>query len=401
MRRALAFPIAAVLALVTFAACDRGSPTPQAGSAAPASPNSSVPVVAPAAPAPVHEREILAPVTHVDRIYKSMTGPESTSAVTLLEREKPELLWIVGFEAVMVEPDGKTPASQEWMCHSNLDLDPTFHARLFGGTKRLSGRLFTLSQGQYRIDLPQGLGIPVFSHEPIALNTQVLNLNMAKGTKDVRHRVTVRFVRDSETTRPMKALFPAAAYGLKLLQGRDGVFGGDADPMAGHDGHGHGSCLPGQNASQHEFDDGKGRTFTGHWVVKPGHEENHTRVTDIMGLPFDARLHYVAVHLHPFAESLELRDVTAGRTVYLARTKQAAAGVGLDHVDFYSSVEGTPLRKDHEYELVSVYENTSGKDQDSMAVMNLYLEDVEFSPPDLAKAAAETPPPRKPGASTM
>lgn len=385
----------APLTLVLMLACNRERVNSTHATAAPTTTSRAAATVD-AAPGrrseTVLEKQLLAPVYHVDRIYKSMTGPQSTEEFRLVDGETPELLWIVGFEAVMVEADGKTSASQEWMCHSNLDLEPIAHGKIFGGTKNLSGRLFTLSQGQSRIDLPVGTGIPVVSTEPLSLNTQVLNLNLEVGSKDVRHLITVRYVRDATLTSPYRALFPAAAYGLKLLRGKDGVFGGEVDAMAEHQGHEHGgSCLPGQNAGTNEFDDGKGRSFTGHWIVKPGHEENETRVTDIMNLPFDTTLHYVAVHLHPFAESLELRDVTAGNVVYKASTKQAKRGVGLEHVDFLASESGVPLHKGHEYSIVSVYENSSGKDQDSMAVMNLYLHDLEFQKPELSALPKPTP----------
>ena len=336
--------------------------------------------------AAVRDLEILSPVWTVDKIYRSRQGPHATEEFAPLPSGEPELVWIIGFEATMVAPDGKSPEPQEFMCHTNLDVDPNDYLELFGATqKRISGRLFTLSQGQHRIDLPKGYGIPMVSSELLSLNTQVLNLNMHEGTKQVRHRVVLRFVRDSELNKPMKALYSAGAYGLKLLDGKDGHYGRPtADEHAGPDEHG-AACLPGENAGRNEFNDNEGRKFTGHWVVKPGREVNHTRVTDIMDLPFDTRLHYVAVHLHPFAESMELRDLTTGKSVYKAMTSQAKKGVGLEHVDFFSSEVGVPLFKDHEYEVVSVYNNTSGEDQDSMAVLNLYMHDPEFKKPDLSK----------------
>jgi hypothetical protein len=195
----------------------------------------------------------------------------------------------------------------------------------------------------------------------------------------------MRYVRDAELTQPLKPLFPGGAYGLKLLEGKDGHYG--LTSQSSEDDHT--ACLPGKNASTHAFDDGKGRKFTGHWVVKPGREVNHTRVTELMDLPFDTTLHYVAVHLHPFAETLELVDLTTKKTIYKARTRQADKGIGLAHVDFFSSEEGIPLYKGHEYEIVSVYNNTSGEDQDSMAVMNLYLLDKKFKKPDLSKLPAK------------
>ncbi len=394
--------LAAVTALAASGCKPRDAPPttePSARAAATATASKSAPS------ARVHEYEVLSQVYHVDDIYKSMRGPQSTEHVALRPGAPAELLWIVGFEAVMVDPTSHKQLSQEFMCHTNLDIDPVKHGALFAGNKRISGRLFTLSQGQYRIDLPAGFGLPILSSEVMDLNTQVLNLNVPDIKRNVRHRIVMRYVRDRELTTPMKALYSAGAYGLKLLTGQDGHYGrhSQQQPAAANAAaakapdhahqhsaaavneapeHGPG-CLPGENAGHNVFDDNEGREFTGHWVVKPGREVNHTRVTQLMDLPFDTTLHYVAVHLHPFGESLELRDLTTGKRVYKAYTRQAKQGLGLAHVDFYSSQEGIPLFKDHEYEIISVYNNTSGEDQDSMAVMNMYVLDKEFRKPNL------------------
>jgi len=42
-------------------------------------------------------------------------------------------------------------------------------------------------------------------------------------------------------------------------------------------------------------------------------------------------------------------------------------------VESYSSTEGLTLFKDHEYSLISVYDNDSGERQDAMASMFLYM----------------------------
>jgi len=82
-------------------------------------------------------------------------------------------------------------------------------------------------------------------------------------------------------------------------------------------------------------------------------------------------------------ESLELRDLTAGKSLFLSKARASSGKIGIDQVDYYSSPEGIPLYKDHEYELVSVYNNTSGEDQDSMAVFYMYLLDKEYKRPQL------------------
>jgi hypothetical protein len=97
-----------------------------------------------------------------------------------------------------------------------------------------------------------------------------------------------------------------------------------------------------------------------------------------MQIPYDTTAHYIAVHLHPFAESLELRDLTADKSLFKSAVENFEGRIGLERVDYFSSVEGIELFKDHEYEIVSVYDNTTDEEQDSMAVMYLYLRDKVF-----------------------
>ena len=317
---------------------------------------------------------VLSEVYTVDRKYRSMMGPYSEQDIVLGDAENPELLWITGYRAVMVGPEGEQPMAQDFMCHSNLDIDVDAHNKLLGASYGFGSRLFTLSQGQLEVRFPEGFGIPILSSEPLSLATQVLNLNHEGEPLQVRHKVSVEFVRDSDIGIPMKALFPSSAYGLTLLEGDEGYFG-VKDPE--QEAHGPG-CLVGSNASEHEYDDGMGRKFSGHWVVPPGRQVNRTLVTELMRLPYDTRIHYIAVHLHPFAESLELRNLTTGETLFQSQAQNFEDRIGLAHVDSFSSVEGIPVDADHEYEIVSVYNNTSQEEQDSMAVMYLYLRDLDF-----------------------
>lgn len=321
-------------------------------------------------------RTVISDVYTVDRVYRSMMGPYSTVTVDLDEdAAEPELLWVRGYSAVMVAADGETPMPQDYMCHSNLDLaDVSSHAGRLGQKSVMSGRLFTLSQGQFEIRLPEGYGIPLMSDEALNLTTQVLNLNDASGEPvQVRHKVSIDFVRDRDLQKPLKPLFSGSAYGLASLEGDNPYFGMEMpDPQK----HGPG-CLAAQSASDHTYQDHCGRKFTGHWVVPPGRQENRTLVTRLMNLPYDTTVHYIAVHLHPFAESLELRDLTTGQTVFKSRARNLEGRIGLEHVDSLSSAEGIALYKDHDYEIVSVYHNPTDEPHDSMAVMYLYLLDQE------------------------
>ena len=79
--------------------------------------------------------------------------------------------------------------------------------------------------------------------------------------------------------------------------------------------------------------------------------------------------------MHPFAESLELRDLTTNETVFKSKCRNFEDFMGLEQVEAFSSVDGVPVYAFHEYELVAIYNNTSGKDQDAMATMFMYVLD--------------------------
>lgn len=332
-------------------------------------------------------RTVLSKVYTIDRKYRSMMGPFDavdlwlgagdgdaaavSPAVNPTDDPADEIVWITGYRADMVAADGATPMPQEFMCHSNLDIDVPAHQSALDADITFSPRLFTLSQGQLEIDFPAGYGIPVRRSEPLRLTTQVLNLNHEAPDIEVRHRVTVTFVADGDVAGRMKALQPIAAYGLALTAGVSGHYGvEDPDPEV----HGPG-CLVGESASDHAYEDGLGHVFAGHWQVPPGHQENRTLVTRLMNVPYATEIHYVAVHLHPFATSLELRDLTDAKTLFRAEASQFGDKVGLATVDHFASPEGVAVYPDHEYELFSVYDNTSDEMQDSMAVMYIYLRD--------------------------
>ena len=66
-------------------------------------------------PAPRESYEFLSPPALVDKIYPSMLGPEHTDLDVHIQDGPPELLWVTGYSAEMVGPDGKEPRSQELM----------------------------------------------------------------------------------------------------------------------------------------------------------------------------------------------------------------------------------------------------------------------------------------------
>lgn len=328
--------------------------------------------------------EVISKVYEIDQKYRSMRGPWSRNVVQFLDTEPPELIWVTGAKVDMVGEDGKTTMPEQFMCHANFDIEASAHGELHGMNKPIDERLFTLSQGQLNVQFPPGCGFPMMSNESINLITQVLNLNLDNPENlKVRHKVRINFVRQSDLKKPMKPLYEAGCSSMKSLEDRSLVYDYAPEGAPTASGLLTSMCSPGKTANAHDnYPDRLGRKFTGHWIVKPGREENRTRVTTLMRLQWDTRVHHIAVHMHPFAESLELRDITEDKTVFKSHVKNLDGQVGLEKVEYFSSEEGLPVFKDHEYELISVYNNTSEEDHDSMAVMYLYMHDQEFQVPE-------------------
>jgi hypothetical protein len=333
------------------------------------------------------QKQVLSDVYPIVKKYKSMEGPAGSQIVYLGDRTKPELVWLTAIKTEVVGADGKTLMSPELMCHMNVDIDPARHKALFNLTRAPAARLMTISQGMrvpgggFEARLPEGFAFPIASNEPLYVMTQVLNHNVEHPHNlKVRHRVTFEYVRDADLKQRPIPLFNLPVSGMVQMNMGSGIL----QPLAIED-HGP-SCLVGQRAPNaagmaSDYVDPQGHHMVGHWVVPPGKQINASDATWFMNLPYDSKLHYAAVHLHPFAESLTLRDTTTGTDVFKATAKNPKGRVGLERVDAFVSVPGVPMYKNHRYELISVYNNPTKQNADSMASMFLALDDPEFVAP--------------------
>ena len=346
-----------------------------------------------ALPLAAEQTVVLSDIYPIVKKYKSMEGPQGQQTVYLGNREKPELIWLTSIKTEVVKEDGKTLANPDLMCHMNVDIDSEKHKALFNLKRWPAARLITISQGMripgggFEARLPQGFAFPMASNEPLLVMTQVLNHNIEHPKNlNVRHRVTFEWVRDSDLKQRPTAVFNLGVTGMVQLTDNPVALTAMADMEADHHGP---SCLIGQRAPNamgmgSDYVGPDGKHYTGHWVVPPGKQVNTNDVTWFMNLPYDTKLHYAAVHLHPYAQSLTLRDTTTDSDVFKATAKNPKGRVGLERVDEFVSVPGVPLHKDHKYELVSVYNNPTKQNADSMASMFLALDDPEFAMPTTA-----------------
>ena len=343
----------------------------------------AVPCRAQASPPEPRSMSVDSKSYHIDRIYRSMQGPIGRRKYYIGDPKRPQLIWITGLHTEVIDPESGTRISDNLLCHANLNLaEVGRHRKIFHQDqrgRRHQGRLFTLSQGQMDVRFPPGFGMPILSTEPVLLDTQALNLNRPNEEFDVTIRTTIHYVPDDELETPMKPLFQKGAQGMVLIKGKDGYYGVSE---ANSEEHGPG-CALGSAAGGENVSDPFGREFSAHWQVQPGREVNRTLVTEFMSIPYDTTVHYVAVHLHPYAQSLELRDITTDTSLFTSHATATEIGMGLQHVETISIPEGVAVYADHEYELVSVYENTTDEVQDSMAVMMLYMLDHDFVKPKI------------------
>jgi hypothetical protein len=275
----------------------------------------------------------------------------------------------------VIDGNAREPLSDEYLCRAELALDPERHRTIFGYEGDRSDVVLALGAGQLDLEFPAGFGIPIWSDESLMLTTQAQNLDFSPGQKPVqiRERVTLDLVRQRDLPQPLKPLYLCVVPGLKSLESRAIVYD-DSDEFPDEALKSSASSPGAAFVNTAVRGDRFVRRFTDHWQLDPGRDENRTRVTTLLDLPADRAIYFAAAHLHPYAESIELKDLSTGEVIFQ----------GLRSV---ASAEGLPLVAGHEYELTSVYNNTSGSERNAMATLQLYLLDPQFKLPATPPAA--------------
>jgi hypothetical protein len=321
---------------------------------------------------------LLSRAYQMDQIYESMTGPRSVQPrFQLLDgRSEPELLWITGIRSDVLAADGQSSAPPEFFCHSNLTFSEP-HRRDGGSrfTRVPDRRLVTLVPGLLELKLPKGFGVPVYSDEGLEYLTMALNLNEPASSRRVRFKTTISFVAESEvpSNDRMTPLFRRALYSHESAEGNDLTQGAHDT----HTGHGAASAL---GAATHWPVPRSGDASTTiHWLVSPGHFESRVDVTGQLDLDEHTTAHFATAHLHPYAKSVSLVDKTRGEAVFTITSTDYQGRRGVAEMETWVSKEGAGIYPDRRYELLTVYENTTGKPIDAMCIVYMYMLDRRFS----------------------
>lgn len=342
------------------------------------------------APPNVERREVFySPVLQVDGIYRSMEGPIGSAVFDLngaaQSSKDPELVWLTGFRSIVVDEERKQ-LPQHFMCHTNLVYRGLGgHREIFRGASLVNkDKLFTISQGEEQARFPDGFGVPVVNGlkgASFGVFNQLLNVNHKDFRRPLRlqYENTVFYVPESERRSTIRPLYQALGQVMVAVNQEQAIY----NMPAPGDLHAQASCSGGDTASPMTFKDKFGQEFSYHWQLPPGREVRTTLITRTMlKLKYDTTIHHIVAHMHPFGESLALKDLTSGEILFQSNMKNYADRIGVEKVEHYSSAEGIPVYKDHEYALISTYNNTSNEIHDAMAIMYFFLLDKEFKIPD-------------------
>lgn len=318
----------------------------------------------------------------LDKIYRSMEGPWSIQrGIHVGGTENCKVQWVTGLHTEIIDAGEEKTVSPEFFCHSNLTFaersgNPAKYNQEMGGRTHLDWRLFTLVPGRLSIDLPSGFGVPIPADAPLDYVTMSLNLNERDRVVNVRMRTTVHTIGADQPGAPTKALFRRALYVVQP----SGMSAKGSACMSKAGMHMGAGCGEMTRVSVNEAPSTKpAEGLMNHWIVPPGHHIYTTDVTPQLNLPFDTTIHYATIHVHPFARAMELRDMTAGKTIFRLHSQDWPDRVGVGYVEEFKSIEGIPIQRDHRYELSAEYDNTLDADTDAMAILYVYLLEKDLS----------------------
>ena len=285
----------------------------------------------------------------IDDVYHSMEGPWQR-----VRLDPQDIGWITSFRTEVIDAETGETLGNEFFCHSQLQL-------------ATSARLMVAATGIDEIRFPEGFGIPIKEivddleapWNELSLFGMVLNNHDADLSRSTKIRFTLEYVEPDATG--VDKLYKAS---IPVVPNQEEVGTGAWE-------RGDTIVLSGENLEPSGLPEttmGK----PGHWMVPPGKQVIRQRYRNLVGV--QTSVHYGLVHMHNHGRSMKLTDVTDG--VVLWETELAyqpgAERVQIAAIPPYSSEEGFMLYPDHEYEIESVYDNSSSEPVDAMAVMYLY-----------------------------
>jgi hypothetical protein len=223
-----------------------------------------------------------------------------------------EPVWVIGYKTEIFDSASKEPR-ENFLCHTFFgDGSVEQHSAEEGGPperKAIYTDSFT-----HEVKLPEGFGLHLTPDDN--LEWMPMFNNRGDSAAEVGMRARIQVIRQKDLVTPLRPLY-AALYSVHL---------------------------------PHLY------------FVPPGGDEQEMT----FDLPFEGRIHFIGTHIHPYAESIEVFNVSRNEQVWKSEKKTDAAG-SMKGLTVYSSVEGYPVEILETFRLKVVYANPTGKPIDAMA----------------------------------
>jgi hypothetical protein len=218
-----------------------------------------------------------------------------------------EPVWVVGYRTEILDARN-VQARENYLCHT------------FFGDQRVTQHddreMLAIYSDAFtpNVVLPEGVGIHLASGE--SLHWMPLFNNRQEQPARIRMRGTISVIREKDRTKAMRPVY---------------------------------STLRSVN-SPHLF------------FVDPGRHEFQKSFE----APFDGRIHFMGTHVHPYGVSIELYDVTHGRSVWRSTRRLDAAGQMIA-MDTFASESGYAVKAGDRFRITAVYDNPTSGPIDAMA----------------------------------
>ena len=245
------------------------------------------------------------------------------SAGSMVHLRFAEPVWIIAYQTEIYDSSGRPPV-ENYLCHTFFGTRHVEQLVTPDGKpiapemKGLFSDAFTRS-----VNLPDGFGIRLSAGED--LEWMPMFNNRTDDDARVSMTAAIYLIRESELKKPMQAVYSV----LESV------------------------------STPHLF------------YVRPGkHQQEAT-----FQLPFEGRIHLVGAHIHPYAKSVQLFDVSRSQSVWNGIVKADAAG-NTAALPVYSDVAGFAVHAGDVFKVSSTYENPNNYPIDAMAgVFIVYTKD--------------------------
>ena len=315
------------------------------------------------------------PTLLIDDIYSSMEGPY-TYKKTMLNENEDKLYWISKFEAKANSQISTKSASNDFICHVNLYHSTVEHFSRMGFADRIGAQkesqLITLTTGGLSVEFPKGFGYPVYSNEKILLGSQALNLNKKNDWFHVDYNFKIHYSKEEEQT-----IKPLYMKYLVLTQ----AYKGDnwsAKLAPQNNLPNYVVCAGAESSTRHKSVNEKGENITAFWRVPIGKHVYESNVNSLLALQENETVHFINVHTHPYATSLELINTTTNTSLFKSKITNFKNKKGVKNITSFSSEEGIEFSSNDRYKMILTVNNTSENEVNMMGSMFVYFYDKEF-----------------------